>query len=92
VPDECVEVADGYDQEGALSVLNPQVVCEAVGFAGGAVSVKGDGGLPVEVCGRVVVVEDLEGFGEFGVAAEVLDWFAGRGVALVDADGPVGDE
>jgi len=40
---------------------------------------KGDGALLVEVCCRVVVIEDLEGFVEFGVATELLDWLARGG-------------
>ena len=56
--DEPVEVPDRHDHEGALPVLEPEVVSSAEGLAGGSVSVQGDGALPIEVRGGVVRLQD----------------------------------
>jgi hypothetical protein len=90
--DERIQIANGYDQQHALTVLRPNVVGETVGLAARLVTVEPDGALSVEVGRDLVVVEDLERLGELGVALQALHRLCGSRITCVDAHRTVGRE
>ena len=58
--DEAVEIAKGRDHDHALAVPGEEVVRDRVALTGRVITVERDGALPIEVPGRLVLIEVRE--------------------------------